>query len=303
MSHHKQSVSGLLLLDKPEQLTSNDALQRAKKLVGAKKAGHTGSLDPLATGMLPICLGEATKFSQYLLEADKAYEVTMQLGVATTTGDAEGETIEQSPVQTVTSEELDGVLKQFTGEIQQIPSMYSAIKHQGKPLYEWAREGVEIERQPREVMIYSLTVLDLAQQHIRLKVRCGKGTYIRTLVEDIAKETGNCAHATELRRISVAGFDPQDMVTMDQLVQTRDREGKDALRQYLMSVETIVDNWPEAKISRAAAYYIRQGQPVIIPYAPPRGWVKLVRKEGGFLGVGEILDDGRVAPRRLVSSG
>lgn len=295
----RQAVNGLLLLDKPKGLTSNDALQRIKRLYKANKAGHTGSLDPLASGMLPLCLGEATKFSRFLLQADKTYEVTAQLGAATTTGDAEGEVIETVSMTPLSQSQVEAVLQQFIGTVEQIPSMYSAIKYQGEPLYKWARRGIEVPRTPREVTIYNLKLLDLTESQFKLYIHCSKGTYIRTLVEDIAKALNNLAYVAELRRLSVGHFVENEMVPLKTLQSIGESEGQSGLMRYLLPMSYIVKGWEQVEVSPAAAYYLQQGQPVILPYAPPRGWVSLIMKDGRFLGVGEILDDGRVAPRRL----
>jgi tRNA pseudouridine55 synthase len=297
-----KKIDGILLLDKPIRITSNGALQRVKQLFGAKKAGHTGSLDPLATGMLPICFGEATKFSQYLLESDKCYQVSMKLGVKTQTGDTEGSIISIKPVQNITTERVKKVLAQFIGLIQQIPPMYSAIKVQGKHLYELARQGIEIARAPRSVHIYQLQLESCQQDILQLTVHCSKGTYVRTLVEDIGDLLGCGAHVSVLRRSIVFPYNEAKMVTLATLEQAYQQGGMDALTPYLLPVETSVETFPAVKLSNAAAFYMRTGQPVIVPHLPMQGLVRIFSDRNEFMGVGEILDDGRVGPRRLVSS-
>lgn len=296
----KREVHGILLLDKPMGITSNAALQQAKHLFTAKKAGHTGSLDPLANGMLPICFGEATKFSQYLLEADKIYEVTAKVGIKTATGDMEGEVIAEKSIENFNNAALQQVLPQFLGEISQIPSMYSALKHQGQPLYKLARQGIEVERAARPVTIYALDILEVGKDYFNFTVHCSKGTYVRTLVEDIGEALGCGAHVTALRRTQVAKLPIDRMVTMQQLVDIVAAEGMAGLDALLTPIDLMLQQWPEISLSEAAAYYLKQGQPVIVPYAPSSGWVRLFLKTGRFIGVGEIIDDGRVAPRRLV---
>ena len=294
-----RSVDGILLLDKPMGVTSNEALQTVKRLFYAKKAGHTGSLDPLASGMLPICFGEATKFSQYLLEADKRYLVTAKLGIQTETGDAEGAVVKERPVGKLSKRQVEKVLEQFRGEIQQVPSMYSAIKHQGQPLYKLARQGITVERESRPVKIFTLTLLEMGDDHMDLDIHCSKGTYVRTLVEDIGEVLGCGAHVTALRRYTVGPYAEDQMVTMDTLEALRESGEFEALDTTLLPIDSMVVEWPIATISEAASFYIRQGQPVMVPYAPDKGWVRLVHKDGRFLGVGEVLDDGKIAPRRL----
>src|SRR3990167_9071748 len=209
--HKGRNLSGLLVLDKPVGITSNAALQQVKALYQASKAGHTGSLDPLASGMLIICFGEATKFSQYLLDADKTYEVHAKLGEKTTTGDAEGEIVTRQSVPTFSKNEIEKVLENFRGEIRQIPSMYSAIKYQGKPLYEYARAGIEVERQARPIFIYELVLRSIEKQECHLFVHCSKGTYIRTLIENIGDKLRCGAHVAGLRRLSIGKFGPNSM--------------------------------------------------------------------------------------------
>lgn len=213
ISRRKRALNGVLLLDKDSGMSSNSALQRARFLYGAAKAGHTGVLDPLATGLLPVCFGEATKFAQYLLDADKAYIATLQLGVATSTGDTEGEVVATADTS-ITLEQIQAAIIAFSGEISQTPPMYSAIKHQGKPLYEYARAGITIERKSRQVTIYQIDILEFAFPRLVISVRCSKGTYIRTLAEDMARHMGTVAHLTALRRIATAGFAIEDTYSL-----------------------------------------------------------------------------------------
>ncbi len=298
-----RSVSGVLLLDKRAGITSNKALQEIKNLYHAAKAGHTGSLDPLATGMLPICLGEATKISAFLLDADKRYRVQCRLGITTTTGDADGEIVQTRECPGITMDTINTVVPQFTGTISQIPPMYSALKHQGERLYKLAREGVEVERKPRTVQIHELLPLSFHGDVFELEVACSKGTYIRTLVEDIGESLGCGAHVVQLRRLSVGPFDG-GMVTIDELRAAADsEEGRvfDALDRYLLPIDSGIADWPDVHLDPDAAFYMRQGQAIQVPHAPTEGWVRIY-DQTRFLGVGEIQDDGRVAPRRMIQA-
>ena len=296
---NQRRVNGILLLDKPSGLTSNAALQAVKKLYRARKAGHTGSLDPLATGLLPICFSEATKVSGFLLDADKDYRVTCKFGERTTTGDAEGEVLEQRPVEDLSEDRLREVMQGFLGDIEQIPPMYSALKHKGERLYKLARAGVEVEREPRQVTIHALELLTLTPPLAEIRVHCSKGTYVRTLVEDIGAALGCGAHVSGLRRLGVGPFDDSHMIDMEGL-QAVAAESEHALDQLLLPLESGLAQWPDVRLSSDAAFYLRQGQPVLVPKAPTAGLVRLYEGESRFLGVGEILDDGRVAPRRLM---
>jgi tRNA pseudouridine55 synthase len=294
-----RDVNGILLLDKPSGITSNDALQQAKRLYFARKAGHTGSLDPLASGVLPICMGEATKVSAFLLDADKRYQVRCQLGVRTATADAEGEILATRPVESYSEAQLEKVLEQFRGSIEQIPPMYSALKHEGQRLYKLARQGVEVEREARPVEIYSLVLINRGQDWIDIDVHCSKGTYVRTLAEDIGEQLGCGAHVSALRRTAVGPYGDQELVTLEQLraLKEQDMPAMDAL---LLPIETALTQWPGVELSADAAFYLQQGQAVLVPRAPTSGWVRLYATNHNFLGMGEILDDGRVAPRRLM---
>jgi|APFre7841882724_1041349.scaffolds.fasta_scaffold37584_3 tRNA pseudouridine55 synthase len=300
-----RDISGMLIVDKPEGASSNDAVQRAKRLFQAQKVGHTGSLDPLATGVLPLCFGEATKFSQFLLDSDKKYWVRIKLGVSTDSGDADGRVLETRPVIGVDAASVKRALEDFRGEIEQIPSMFSAIKHQGQPLYKLARRGIEVERKSRPVTVFSIELTAFEGDEFELEIHCSKGTYVRTIAEELGEELGCGAHVCALRRRKAGPYDESDMVTFDELERCRDEGGLQALDALFLPVESSVRDWPVVSLSDATAFYIRQGQPVIVPHAPTTGHVRLIEQsmDGSkqvFIGVGEILDDGRVAPRRLV---
>jgi tRNA pseudouridine55 synthase len=294
-------VNGMLVLDKPQGMTSSDAVQRAKRLFEAEKVGHTGALDPLATGVLPLCFGEATKFSQYLLDSDKKYWARIRLGVITDTGDADGTIMATHPLPPLDAARIEAVLESFRGEIEQIPSMFSAIKYKGQPLYKLARQGIEVTREPRAVTIYSNRLVALEAAELELEIHCSKGTYIRTIAEDIGTELGCGAHVVALRRLAAGPYGEADLVAFETVEAAVDHSGRDAL---LLPVNTAVEAWPEVRLNDATAYYLRKGQPVLVAHAPNSGWVRLseVLEPGvtRFLGVGEVLDDGRVAPRRLV---
>jgi tRNA pseudouridine55 synthase len=282
-------------------ITSNEALQQVKRLYFAKKAGHTGSLDPLASGVLPVCMGEATKVSAFLLDADKRYQVRCQLGVTTATADAEGEILETRPVGVYTPEQLDTVFDEFRGDIEQVPPMYSALKHEGQRLYKLARQGVEVEREARPVSIFGLTLTGQGDDWLDIDVHCSKGTYVRTLAEDIGERLGCGAHVSALRRTSVGPYTDAELVTLEQL---EDLKANDmpAMDNLLLPIETALTQWPDVELSADASFYLQQGQPVLVPHAPTSGWVRLYATNRLFLGMGEILDDGRVAPRRLMKS-
>lgn len=297
-----RNVSGIVLLDKPLGITSNRALQIVKRLYNAAKAGHTGSLDPLATGLLPLCLGEATKVSGYLLDADKHYIATIKLGVKTFSADAEGEVIETRPVEDYSKKQVQSVIAQFIGEIEQVPPMHSALKVDGKPLYKLAHQGQVIERKARTVHIYDIEILRQEADEIDIAVECSKGTYIRTLAEDIGEKLGCGAHLSALRRTASGPFQLEDSVTLEELEQLTENaaeQGYEAADEILIPAEDALVDWESLNLTKDAAHYIGQGQAVLVPKAPTSGLVKLFSEEKGFLGIGEILDDGRVAPRRL----
>jgi tRNA pseudouridine55 synthase len=300
-----RNINGIVLLDKPVGLSSNAALQEAKRLFFARKAGHTGSLDPLASGLLPLCFGEATKLSAFLLDADKVYEGTCQLGVRTTTADAEGEIIDERPVPELSDAQIEAVLEKFTGQQQQVPPMHSAVKVKGQPLYKLAHQGLEVEREPRTVQVYSLKLVSYepAGGRFDFVMHCSKGTYVRTLAEDIGEALGCGAHLSRLCRTAVGPLELDKAVSLDRLREVREAEGAEALGQFLLPMDQALVRWPALKLTEHSAYYVRQGQPVQVAKAPTSGWVRLFADNDRFLGVGQILDDGRVAPRRLVSGG
>ena len=303
---NRRPINGVLVLDKPSGITSNGALQVVKRLFNAAKAGHTGSLDPIATGVLPLCFGEATKFSQYLLDADKRYLATITLGVATATGDSEGEILATKPVPALETAALEQVLDGFRGEITQTPSMFSAIKVNGQPLYKLARQGIEIERPSREVMIHNLTLVEKAPDQLIVDVTCSKGTYIRSIAEDLGKVLGCGAHVSGLRRLASGPYTADVSYTIEKLENIKESKGLEAIDALLVPAASAVSHWPAVEMSAITAAYLQQGQPVQIGRAPSQGWVRIFSESDGdgslFLGVGEILEDGRVAPRRLVAT-
>jgi len=297
-----RSVNGVLLLDKPTGITSNAALQMVKRLFNANKAGHTGSLDPLASGMLPVCLGEATKISGFLLSADKEYRAICKLGVTTDSGDADGEVREIRVPGEFAIARVREVLESFLGQSQQIPPMHSAIKREGQPLYKLAHQGIEVEREPRDITIHSLKLLRLEGDELELDVRCSKGTYIRVLAEDIGEALGCGAHIAALRRMSVGALDGHSLHTLDSLQAIVEQSGTSALDEMLLPMESTLPDWPEVSLSEDASFYLCQGQAVFVPQLTDRGWVRLYANDKRFLGLGTVLDDGRVAPKRLLSN-
>ncbi|CAI0893643.1 tRNA pseudouridine(55) synthase TruB [Serratia entomophila] len=301
-----RDIHGVLLLDKPQGLSSNDALQKVKRLYNANRAGHTGALDPLATGMLPICLGEATKFSQFLLDSDKRYRVIARLGQRTDTSDADGQIVQERPVN-FTQAQLDAALDSFRGDIQQVPSMYSALKYQGKKLYEYARQGIEVPREARSITVYELQFIRWEGDELELEIHCSKGTYIRTITDDLGELLGCGAHVIYLRRLQVATYPIERMVTLEQLnalleqAQAQEIVPGELLDPLLMPMDSPVENYPEVNLLPVVAGYVKQGQPVQVAGAPASGMVRITEGEARkFIGVGDIADDGRVAPRRLV---
>jgi tRNA pseudouridine55 synthase len=299
-----RQVDGRLVLDKPTGMSSNAALQQAKRLFGAAKAGHTGSLDPLATGVLPLCFGEATKFSQFLLDADKAYESIFVLGVGTDTADADGAVIAQASAVHLTEDAVTQAMATLTGAIEQVPPMYSALKVDGQPLYKRARAGEQIERAARPVEIYGFELLSFAhgeQARVGVKVRCSKGTYIRTLAEDLGAALGVPAHVATLRRCQSGPFALDDCVTPEQLTAVKESGTDIDLDALLQPIESGIQHLPRLSLSEAATFYIRQGQPVLVPNGPQSGMVRIADAGGLFLGVGDMRDDGKLAPKRLLA--
>ncbi|WP_454124331.1 tRNA pseudouridine(55) synthase TruB [Kosakonia sp. Marseille-Q7440] len=301
-----RDVHGVLLLDKQQGASSNDVLQKVKRLYNANRAGHTGALDPLATGMLPICLGEATKFSQYLLDSDKRYRVIARLGQRTDTSDADGQVVEERPV-TFTATELASALESFRGNTQQIPSMYSALKYQGKKLYEYARQGIEVPREARPITVYELLFIRHEGDELELEIHCSKGTYIRTIIDDLGEKLGCGAHVIYLRRLAVSRYPIERMVTLEQLqelvqqAEQQDVPAAELLDPLLMPMDSPASDFPVVNIPIVVAAYFKNGQPVRASTTPAEGLVRVTEgEEGKFIGMGEIDDQGRVAPRRLV---
>ncbi|RUR11293.1 tRNA pseudouridine(55) synthase TruB [Legionella septentrionalis] len=294
----KQSINGILLVNKPLGLTSNGVLQRVKRLYNAKKAGHTGSLDPLATGMLPVCFGEATKFSQYLLDADKCYEVTARLGIKTTTGDTAGEMIAVVNDFSIPLDELQHALKYFIGTTQQTPSMFSALKHQGTPLYKLARAGIEVPRQPRDIHIQEIELLHFDGVEFKLKVLCSKGTYIRNLIEDLGDKLGAGAHVTQLHRVYTLGFKDEPMYTLENLHAQPSSE----LCQRLLPMDRAVWHLPKSFLQAEEVSALRQGK-IIGTAERITGCIRLYQQtDAQFLGLGEIQDKGLLKVKRLLAA-
>ncbi len=296
----RRDVHGIVLLDKPAGFSSNQALQQVKRLFRARKAGHTGSLDPLATGLLPICLGEATKVSGYLLDADKQYQAVCLLGEATTTGDAEGEVIARYPVPVLDAAQVAQVFADLHGPLAQIPPMYSALKHQGKRLYTLARQGHEVERAPRRVQIHALQLEGLQGPLLSFRVRCSKGTYVRTLAEEIGARLGcGSAHLTALRRTGLGQLGQQTLYTLETLAE-RAAHDDAALLATLTPMDAALQDWPPLILDQHSTHFIRQGQAVFVPHAPTHGHLRLYDATRRFIGLGQVLEDGRIAPKRLL---
>ncbi|GAA5647080.1 tRNA pseudouridine(55) synthase TruB [Vibrio proteolyticus] len=299
-------VNGVVLLDKPTGISSNDALQKVKRIYFAEKAGHTGALDPLATGMLPICLGEATKFSQFLLDSDKRYRVIAKLGERTNTSDSDGEVVETRPVN-VDLDTLQACIDKFRGTTDQVPSMFSALKHQGKPLYEYARQGIDVPREARKITVYEIVLHRFEGDEVEMEVHCSKGTYIRTIVDDLGEMLGCGAHVTMLRRTGVAKYPYERMVTLEQLnalleqAQRDDIAPRELLDPLLLPMDTAVQDLPEVNLVPELTDMVQHGQPVQVFGAPLEGVVRLTSGDDKlFIGVGEMNDDGKIAPKRLV---
>lgn len=297
-----RSVDGILVLDKPGGISSNAALQRCKRLFNAAKAGHTGSLDPMATGVLPLCFGEATKFSQFVLEANKGYTATFAIGVATDSHDAEGEVVARANAESVTQADVEAALGHFVGDIDQVPPMYSALKRDGQPLYKLARQGIEVERSARRVTIEDLRCLAFRPgetAEVDVAMLCSKGTYVRSLSVDVGARLGLPAHVKLLRRTQAGPFALADAVTLEQL-ETTAAVGVEDLDAHLMPMDRPLAHLPAVNLGESSTFYLGRGQPVLVPNGPQSGKVRLYAVGGCFLGIGEMLDDGRVAPRRLV---
>lgn len=287
------------MFDKPRGLSSNAALQNVKRLFQARKAGHTGSLDPLASGLLPICFGDATKLSGFLLDADKRYLVTAKLGQQTATGDLEGEIVRECAVPKLDDAQINQVLSKFLGDRQQIPPMYSALKHQGRRLYTLARAGVEVERPPRHIRLGEIRLVDRRDDRLELEILCSKGTYIRTLVEDIALAMDSCAHVEILRRLATGHFGPQGMFDLVQLERLAE-QGMPALDATLLPVDSALRGWPEIVLDADTTRRLQCGQSVPAEAGFTQGLVSLYGPGRQFVGIGEVGEEGRIVPRRLV---
>jgi tRNA pseudouridine55 synthase len=290
-------IHGVVLLDKPVGITSNRALQKVRGIFQARKGGHTGSLDPFATGMLPICLGEASKTAAFMLEAGKKYRATARLGEATTTGDIEGEVIQTCPVPEIDAETLVQTLQNFVGDIEQVPPMYSALKHEGKPLYEYARAGIEIERPARPVTIHSINLVEWQSPKLSFDVHCSKGTYIRTLAEDIATALGSCAHLVQLRRLSVEPFESYPMVSLEQLQQAKDHGGLEA---FLLPVDVGLPDWPRIDLDTDQQAKFSHGNhfPVSVEELSV-GKVRVYDTDNNLLGLADICEENTLHPARV----
>jgi tRNA pseudouridine55 synthase len=297
---HGRNISGILVLDKPAGMSSNGALQHVKRLFNANKAGHTGNLDVPATGLLPICLGEATKVSAYLLDSDKVYRARCKLGVTTTTGDAAGEALTTKDIPELSESKLEQAFKSFIGDIKQVPPMYSALKQNGKRLYELAYKGIEVERKPRVVSIFSIKLIDFSQDEFEMEVSCSKGTYIRTLAEDIGEKLGCGAHILTLRRLAAGPFKESQMITPEKLQEIAD-QGLDQLDDLLLPMDMALQNLPEVRLSEDVAYYLCRGQAVTVSGLPKSGRLRIYNNLEQFIGLGEVTDEGQLAPKRLIN--
>lgn len=304
-----RAVNGILILDKPAGQSSNRSLQIAKRLFDANKAGHTGSLDPLATGVLPVCFGEATKFSQFLLDSDKAYRSTFLLGVITASGDADGDIVESRDASAVAEADVAVGLEQFSGAIDQIPSMFSALKHNGQPLYKLARQGLEVERKSRRVTIFDIRLEAFrggeqtgGNPEVDVYIHCSKGTYVRSIAEDLGLALGCGAHVKMLHRVQAGPFSEQQAVSLDALDALKQEDGFASLDKLLLPADCAVKHLAKVELAESEQFYMLRGQPVQIPGAPGDGVVRMYAESGPFLGIGEILDDGRVGPKRLIAT-
>ncbi len=300
MRHSDQvpSVSGVLLLDKPSGISSNAALGKAKALLGIRKAGHTGNLDPIATGLLPICLGQATKVAGYFLDADKRYRTCIRLGVSTDTGDREGTILERRPVN-VSASAIEQTLAEFVGTLSQVPPMYSALKMNGQPLYKYARKGLEVERKPRQVEVYEIKMLQLTDVHLEIELSCSHGFYVRVLAHDLGERLGCAGHVESLRRLQVGALSIDDSCTLEEIAAI---EPVEARQQLLIPGDRTLQHLPLISLSVDAAFHLCRGQAVRAENLPPAGQVRLYEKSAGFLGIGRSLGDGRVAPKRLFNN-
>lgn len=296
-----RAIDGIVVLNKGRGLSSNKALQQVKHLFEARKAGHTGSLDPLATGVLPLCLGEATKVSQYLLDSDKGYRARIKLGVRTDSGDSEGNVLEENDVSGIDRKKIAAALESFRGDIEQLPPMYSALKKDGVPLYKLARQGKTVEREPRPVTIYSIELTDFEGDELEIEVECSKGTYIRTIADDLGQALACGAHIIALHRTKAGAFTEQDCVKVETLIQEKEESGLQGLDQYLIAMDEAVADFPAVELPEITAGFVKNGQAVLVQHLPAEGLVRLYEEEH-FIGIGCIDDEGKVAPKRLVVS-
>jgi tRNA pseudouridine55 synthase len=297
-----RNINGIVLLNKAVGGSSNHVLQRVRRLYQANKAGHTGALDPLASGMLPICLGEATKFSGFLLDSDKTYEVTAKLGIRTTTSDADGEVVQTRAVESSEAEILQAISR-FKGKSKQVPSMFSALKYQGKPLYSYAREGITVPREARDIEVFSISDVNIELPLVSMKIHCSKGTYIRTIVDDLGELLGCGAYVTRLHRTRVAGFPTEQMLSMTELENKLAQDGLNALDSLLLPMDTAARQLPELTIAHDLASKVQHGQAIQVPEGVSYHSEQLVRvydEHSRFLGVGTVKSDGLIYPKRLV---
>jgi len=294
-----RNISGIVVLDKANGLSSNAALQEVKRLYEANKAGHAGSLDPLATGVLPVCLGEATKVSQFLLDSDKRYRARIKLGIRTDTGDSEGSIIERNEGISVSRKAIEGALTKFKGEVEQVPPMHSAIKMNGVPLYKLARKGITVEREPRLVTLYQICLVEFVNSELELEISCSKGTYIRTIADDLGQELGCGAHVIELRRTQAGVFTEKDSISSEELALEKENRGLDKIDQFLIPMDRAIQDLPEVNLPSITASHVKNGQAVLVRHLPKNGLVRMYEDEQ-FIGIGSIDDDGKVAPKRLI---
>ena len=294
-----RNISGIVVLDKANGLSSNAALQEVKRLYEANKAGHAGSLDPLATGVLPVCVGEATKVSQFLLDSDKRYRTRIKLGIRTDTGDSEGAIIERNEGISVSRKAIERALTKFKGEVEQVPPMHSAIKMNGVPLYKLARKGITVEREPRLVTLYQICLVEFVNSELELEISCSKGTYIRTIADDLGQELGCGAHVIELRRTQAGVFTEKDSISAEELALEKENKGLDKIDQFLIPMDRAIQDLPEVNLPSITASHVKNGQAVLVRHLPKNGLVRMYEDEQ-FIGIGSIDDDGKVAPRRLI---
>lgn len=303
MSRQRQrrvrNINGIVVLDKANGLSSNAALQEVKRLYEANKAGHAGSLDPLATGVLPVCLGEATKVSQFLLDSDKRYRARIKLGIRTDTGDSEGLIIERNEGISVSRKAIERALTKFKGEVEQVPPMHSAIKMNGVPLYKLARKGIAVEREPRLVTLYQICLVEFVNSELELEISCSKGTYIRTIADDLGQELGCGAHVIKLRRTQAGVFTEKDSISSEELALEKENRGLDKIDQFLIPMDRAIQDLPEVNLPSITASHVKNGQAVLVRHLPKNGLVRMYEDEQ-FIGIGSIDDDGKVAPKRLI---